>query len=177
MTMIARTTLLLGLAAVALAACGPEAKPEAPALSLSFADPAWNAEPIRPGAHCPKQGGDGMSPAIEVAGIPAGTSDIIVEFNDEGYQPLSYGGGHGIIGYAHDGAPTATLASVPPSKTDLGVPGARLVKTHRAGNFAPAGYLPPCSPASKYNLYSADVKALAPDGTLLAFGEIELGRY
>ena len=43
--------------------------------------------------------GIGATTALSVENIPAGANAIIVEFNDRSYQPLSYDGGHGKIGY------------------------------------------------------------------------------
>lgn len=166
-------------AATLLAACqgANDASSTTPRLTVGFADPAWTGGAVPAAAVCTQQGGKGATPALTVAGIPEGTAEIVVEFNDESYGPLSYDGGHGVIGYAHAGGDTATLASVPGGMRSLGVEGARVVKDTRAGGqFAQAGYIGPCS-GGRGNIYSADLSALGPDGKVLAIGEIRLGRY
>lgn len=146
------------------------------ALSLKFTDPAWDGKTVPEGQHCPLQGGLGATPPIEVSGLPAGTATVTVAFNDESYPPMN-NGGHGVIGFdvtPQNGA--AQLPSVPGNSADLPA-GAHVVTAARGtGDYASAGYLPPCS-GGNGNLYSATVTALDASGKELATGKIDLGHY
>lgn len=160
----------IGLAVLAFPAFGQDT------LTITFADSAWNGETVPPDQHCPLQGGHGATPALEVSGLPEGTTSVTVAFNDETYQPMN-DGGHGVIGF--DVTPTdgkATLPSVPGNTADLPA-GAHVVRASRApGEYASPGYLPPCS-GGQGNTYSATVTALDSSGAELASGKITLGKY
>ncbi len=146
-------------------------------LTVAFADPAWTGETVPEGQHCPLQGGSGATPTLTVSGLPEGTTQVNVEFNDESYEPLSTDGGHGIIGFAVTPAGrAATLPSVPGNTAEL-PEGTMVVAAARApGDYASPGYLPPCS-GGNGNTYSADVIALDAAGAELATGKITLGKY
>jgi hypothetical protein len=161
----------LGLAALALPAAAQST------LTIAFADPSWTGDKIPAGQHCRLLGGDGSTPALEVSGLPEGTAQVNVEFNDESYRPLSTDGGHGIIGFTvtpTDGA--ATLPSVPGYSTDLPEGAFVVAKARTRAPYDSVGYLPPCS-GGQGNTYSADVKALSADGTEVGNGYIVLGKY
>lgn len=166
----------LVLASFALAALAWPASAQS-TLTVAFADPLWTGGDIPEGQHCRLLGGDGSTPALEVTGIPDGTAQINVEFNDEDYRPLSTGGGHGIIGFPVTPAGgAATLPSVPGYSTDL-PPGAIVVaKSRTRAPYDSVGYLPPCSGGVGHT-YSATVRALTTDGTEVGNGYIVLGKY
>ena len=172
-----RATALFA-ATIALTACAPtggSAPSDAAKLTISFADPVWTGGRVPAGMNCEKDGGRGATPALTVAGLPEGTTEIIISYNDESYAPLSYDGGHGTLGYAA-GAGTASLPAVPGGTRVLPA-GVRIVKENRAtGSFATPGYLPPCS-GGRGNTYSADVTAVDDAGKILAAGKITLGSY
>ena len=89
-------------------------------LQVSLADPAWDGKKIPKGQQCTKFGGKGATPALRVENIPVGANAVIVEFNDRNYQPLSWNGGHGKIGFwVPEGASSAVLPSVPGETKDL----------------------------------------------------------
>ncbi len=145
-------------------------------LEVSFADSAWGGGKIPSGQHCSKQGGKGATPAFALANVPSGTTVFHVEFNDRNYQPLSYDGGHGIIGFKHGGGDTAVLPSVPGETKSL-PDGAWVEKKNRArGSFARDGYLPPCSNRRNHK-YWAMIKAIDANGDVLSEAKITLGRY
>jgi len=148
---------------------GGAANTEVARLSVAHADTSWNGVTVPPGQNCMKDGGFGNTPAIIVSELPVSTTAVHVEFNDASFEPLSFDGGHGTIGYhiggvgspsfphsleAKDG--TVRLPSVS-GETDflsltpqIGALGINkptfLVNRNRAtGDFAAAGYLPPCS--------------------------------
>jgi hypothetical protein len=163
------------LAAMALAALTFPGLAQSP-LTVTFADPAWTGDKVPAGQHCPLQGGTGATPALTVAGIPDGTRQITVAFNDETYQPMN-DGGHGVIGFevAATGG-EATLPSVPGNTLEL-PSGAYIVTAARGtGEYASPGYLPPCSGGAG-NTYTATVNALDSTGAMLASGKITLGKY
>jgi hypothetical protein len=172
---------LIVLGMVALAGCqttGYEPVSETlPSLNVSFTDAAWTGNKLPDGQHCSKFGGNGATPPMRVAGIPAGVNAIIVEFNDESFARLSYDGGHGTIGFWVSGG-QADLVSVP-GGTDKMPSGAFVEKRNRGTGL---GYLPPCS-GGKGNTYSAVVKAVykakgeGEKSKLYAEGYIKLGTY
>ena len=169
---------LLAAAPLVLAACqttGSSAPKNAAPLTVTFANTTWNGSVIPNGQQCSKFSGKGATPALTVTGVPEAAAEIIVEYNDESYAPLSYDGGHGKIGYIATSG-TTQIPSVPGESNRM-PDGARIVAGNRAtGSYAAAGYLPPCSGGNS-NQYSADVKAVDANGTVLAFGKISLGRY
>lgn len=151
-------------------------------LDASFADPAWDGKKIPKGQQCTKFGGGGGTPALRVENIPAEANAVIVEFNDRNYQPLSWDGGHGKIGFwIEAGSTAATLPSVPGETKDL-PEGSFVEKRNRAtGAYARPGYLPPCS-GGRGHRYFAVVKAVnkvegkrKPE--VLAEAKLQLGRY
>ncbi|MCF8482240.1 MAG: hypothetical protein K9H25_17585 [Rhodospirillum sp.] len=142
---------------------------------MTFADSAWGGGAVPSGQHCSKFGGHGATPGLTVGGIPGGTTEIQVEFNDASYAPLSSNGGHGKVAFTVSGS-TATLPSVP-GETATMPSGVRLVSKNRAqGDFAVPGYLPPCSGGAG-NTYFAVLKALDSQGKVLGSGRITLGTY
>lgn len=144
--------------------------------TVVFADPAWDGKKVPDGQHCKKYGGHGATPALRVSGIPEGTAMIVLEFNDLDYGPMSSGGGHGVIGFSHDGGTDASLPPVAGETSDM-PQGVTLVRKNRArGAFNAPGYLPPCS-GGRRNKYRAVVMALDANGDELAETEITLGRY
>ena len=152
-----------------------------PVLKVAFAGGSWNGKTIPAGQHCKKFGGNGSTPPLTVRGIPAGANAIIVEFNDEHFQPLSHDGGHGKVGFWISGR-EASLPPVP-GNTNTMPSGAFLEAENQAiGAWTSPGYLPPCS-GGQGNLYSAVVKAVykaktkAEASKLLAVGQIKLGTY
>jgi hypothetical protein len=172
--------------AVLLAACQTATyepmSEKLPALTVSFADTAWDGKTVPKGQQCNKFGGNGSTPSLVVEGIPAQANAIIVEFNDASYAELSTDGGHGKIGFWIEGGGKAVLASVK-GQTDEMPHGTFLEKRNRAtGSFATPGYLPPCSGGAG-NSYFANVKAVYKakseyeKSKLLATGTIQLGKY
>ncbi|WP_165837741.1 hypothetical protein [Zavarzinia aquatilis] len=158
-----------------LAMAGPVLADPAP-LTVTLADPAWTGDKIPEGQQCRKFGGKSpMTPALKVEGLPAGTVEVLVEFNDEDYYDLSFGGGHGIIGFAA-GPGTAVLPAVPGETWEM-PPGVRIADENRAtGSYATPGYLPPCSGGNDHR-YFAVVKAIDGNEEVLAEGQVTIGRF
>ncbi|QJR20703.1 hypothetical protein HKM20_16240 [Pelagibacterium halotolerans] len=128
------------------------------------------------GQHCSLQGGSGATPALNVAGVPEGTTEIHVAYSDETYQPMN-NGGHGTIGFnvtPADGM--VSLPSVPGETDDMSEPAFIAAPNATSGDFLAEGYMPPCS-GGNGNTYSAQVTALDDAGTVLASGDITLGTY
>lgn len=149
-------------------------------LSVRFADSTWTGSKIPAGQHCAKDGGKGATPALIVSGIPAEANAIIVEFNDQDFNNLSYDGGHGKIGFMiTPGQAEVTLPSVPGGTDDM-PEGVWVEKKNRAtGNWYTEGYLPPCS-GGRSHMYTADVYAVVKTGDdyeEIADTDIRLGRY
>jgi phosphatidylethanolamine-binding protein (PEBP) family uncharacterized protein len=138
-------------------------------------DAPWNGKQVPAGQNCRIFGGAGSTPPMQVAGIPAGTVWLVVEFNDRDFGPLSKNGGHGIIGFPVRGS-SAKLPAVP-GMTDKLPGGARvLAKARSTGNYASPGYLPPCS-GGRSHRYFAEVKAVDSASKVLAQTRVEMGRY
>ena len=145
-------------------------------LQVSFADAKWTGKRIPDGQHCKKFGGKGATPQLKVSGIPQGATAILVEFNDASYQPLSYDGGHGVVGFKYSGAGEAVLPPVP-GGTNKTPEGTWIERENRAtGDWASDGYLPPCS-GGRGNTYFAVVRAVDANKKVLAEAEITLGYY
>jgi phosphatidylethanolamine-binding protein (PEBP) family uncharacterized protein len=163
------------LAAAAFALVAAPAFAQA-ALTMKFADPAWDGKTVPKGQQCPLQGGMGATPPIDVSGLPDGTTHINVAFNDETYQPMN-NGGHGIIGFDVTLASgEAHLPSVPGNTAELPQGASVTTASRGTGDYASPGYLPPCS-GGNGNLYTATVTAVDASGKELASGRIELGHY
>ena len=117
------------------------------------------------------------TPPLKVGNIPAGTTHIIVSFNDESYGPMCCGG-HGAVRFKVDGNAIATLPAVPAETSDL--PDGVETESAHSGPYGSGAYLPPCS-GGRGNTYSADVKAVSvstgKSGKLLGRGKIYLGDY
>jgi hypothetical protein len=127
------------------------------------------------GQHCRLFGGDGSTPPMHIAGIPEGTVLLRIEFNDLSYDPLSYDGGHGVVGVDVTGA-EIELSALPGMTADL-PEGTRIIsKSRSSGKYASDGYLPPCS-GGRGNLYSASVKAMSADGKMLGKTKLSIGKY
>ena len=139
----------------------------------------WTGKKIPKGEQCKKFGGNGATPPIKITGIPKGTVEIEAEFNDRNFQPLSYSGGHGIIGFAVKGD-SVNLPKFPGETADkkLFPKGSRIIKNSRARiNGMPVkGYLPPCS-GGRNNLYQVLLKARSKDGKVLEQIYLTIGRY
>jgi hypothetical protein len=150
-----------------------------PTLTVSFSDSLWDGKKIPKGQQCSRDSGNANTPPLRVENIPEGVNAIIVEFNDESYQPLSYAGGHGKIGFWTNGKSSIDLPPQPAETKNLN-DGAWVEAPDRG--FNGTAYLPPCS-GGRGNFYSAEVKAVYknndPNGQskLYAKGYIGLGRW
>lgn len=145
-------------------------------LTVRFANPVWNGVTIPAGQHCPKFGGAGSTPALNVFELPTGTAALLLEFSEKGGKLDN--GGMGRIGYViNKGVASAQVPSIHGNSMNLPA-GFFLVSPHQ-GDDAPGAYLPPCS-GGKGVRYTLIVRALdAPnkDGKVLGEGRLELGRY
>lgn len=145
-------------------------------LTIRFANPVWNGVTIPAGQQCPKYGGAGSTPALNVFDLPAGTAALLLEFSEKGSKLDN--GGMGRIGYIiTQGVASTQVPSVHGNTMSLPA-GFFLVSPHQ-GDDAPGAYLPPCS-GGKSVRYTLTVRALdAPnkDGKVLGEGRLELGKY
>ncbi len=148
----------------------------APGFSVALGHPAWTGGAIPDGQQCTKYGGlFPRTPALMVRGLPLGTTQVVVEFNDADYAPLSSDGGHGKLTF--EAGPGDIMLPAVPGETNLMPPGVKVLAGNRAtGDFAKPGYLPPCSGGAGHR-YFALVKAVGPHGSVLAQGEITIGTY
>ena len=121
--------------------------------------------------------GSGATPALTLANVPAGTSAVVLAFNDETYQAMN-NGGHGAVRFAV--TPTNGAVSLPsvPGETDALPAGVTTEKAHLASDYSGTGgaYLPPCS-GGKGNTYTATVTALGAGDAKLGETRIVLGTY
>ncbi|MDB5507402.1 MAG: hypothetical protein JWR75_2040 [Devosia sp.] len=169
------------IAMLMLAACLPltgAAFAQMPEITATFADATWNGETVPAGQNCPLQGGAGATPALMLTGVPELTTAIRLSFNDETYQPMN-DGGHGVVEFAvtPDQTGAVELPSVP-GNTAEGLPdGVTIAAAARSeGDYASAGYLPPCS-GGQGNTYSANITALNAAGDEIGQGKVTLGKY
>ena len=149
-------------------------------LEVAFTDSRWTGGAVPNVGVCSRNGGEGMSPPLMVRNIPSSATDIIVEFNDLSYDPLSFGGGHGSIRIPVAGKREVRIPSVPGETFNL-PGGVFMERAHRAQQSAGA-YLGPCSRRGG-NFYEADVLAVVKSTTpsqpsqLLGRGSIMLGTH
>ncbi len=162
-----RNTLIAGLMMAASAASAQSFTAEL--------GPPWGGVNVPDGQQCRLFDGNGATPMIILQGLPEGTAQMRVEFNDKSYAPLADNGGHGVIGFQVSG-PNAVLPSVPGMTADLPDGAEVLAAARSGGQYASPGYLPPCS-GGRGNRYMADVIALDAAGGELARVSVELGRY
>lgn len=148
-------------------------------LTVSFLDKKWDGVTVPAGEQCRPHGGQGSSPALKVSGLPAGTTAVIVEFNDRSYAPLASGGGHGAIMVSVPAGAAQIDVPAVPTETNALPAGVTKVASHR-GDAPGAGagaYLAPCS-GGRGNVYVGQVHAVnAQTGKILAQGAFTLGRY
>ncbi|MGE4298182.1 MAG: hypothetical protein AB7E47_09160 [Desulfovibrionaceae bacterium] len=149
-------------------------------LQVAFVDAAWDGKFVPAGMQCAQFGGkNAMSPALRVGGIPAGADQIIVEFNDRTYTPLSTNGGHGAIAVAVPAGATEVVVPSVAGETNDVPAGVTVIHGHRAtwSVLKPGAYLPPCS-GGKGNTYFAIVHAVnTTDKVVLAQARVALGTY
>jgi hypothetical protein len=146
------------------------------ALTAKFTDPAWDGQAVPAGQQCSLNGGQGSTPSLELSGVPDGTTQIVLAFNDETYTPMD-NGGHGVIGF--DVAPVGGVVTLPaaPGETDALPTGVSVLKKNLGtGAYDKPGYLPPCS-GGNGNLYTVTITAIDAAGAKVSAAEIELGRY
>lgn len=156
----------------------PVANPAA--LQVEFADAAWDGVKVPSGMQCKRFGGkDAASPALNVSALPAGTTKVIVRFNDLSFPPLSRNGGHGsIMVNVPAGSDSVTVPSVPGETYNI-PEGVEVYKPHRATSrrVGKGAYLPPCS-GGQGNNYQAVVLAVDyATGQVLGTAEIGIGQY
>lgn len=168
MKKLAVLVLILALVAPATAASK---------LKVAFADPKWTGKLIPAGMHCSRFGGSNpTSPPLRISDIPQGTVRLIVEFDDESYQPLSYDGGHGKFALEVGGKSEVVFPPIPEG-VSKGLPeGVTLLASHRGWSDEPAGYLPPCS-GGRGNRYSVTIRAVSAAKKELGKGYLILGSY
>jgi hypothetical protein len=110
-----------------------------------------------------------LSPRIDVSNLPAGTTKIVVAFNDESYQRLATDGGHGKISVeVPRDAKSVTVPSVP-SEDETIPSGIKVEAKHRS--TTPGYYLAPCS-RGRGHVYAAEI--IAVKGGL--FGSSDLAK-
>ena len=144
-------------------------------------DTAWNGQEIPDGQQCSRHGGSGSTPPLKITGIPAGTDEIAIAFNDESF-PLMNNGGHGVLGFTLDNNRFISLPAIPGETNNLPV-GVRSIVPHQAtaAGYSPGtAYLPPCS-GGMGNRYSVTITAieLTSKGRARLLDQIKLplGRY
>jgi hypothetical protein len=135
----------------------------------------WDGKKVPAGEQCILHGGKGKTPPMEVSKLPNGTSWVHVEYNDQDYQPLSFNGGHGIIGYPVSGS-KVDLYSVNGMEAKLTGKAKVVKKARSTGKYASKGYLPPCS-GGWNNQYFAVIKAINSNGQVLEKKKVWIGRY
>lgn len=182
--------LVLGTTALALAiglsgcAGSYEPVPNMAKLNVKFADSKWDGITVPKNQGCRVDGEKGFMPTFTISNIPKGTNAIILEMNDEDYQPLSTNGGHGKVGYwVTPNSSSVTLPTVE-GETTSNLPKNVFIETasRSTNRYATNGFLPPCS-GGKGHIYHLDVKAVYKaknddeQSKLLGTSHIKLGKY
>ncbi len=150
-------------------------------LDVAFTDANWTGHAVPTVGVCKRDGGESMSPPLVVRNIPSGATDIIIEFNDLSYLPLSSGGGHGSIRVPVAGQTEVTIPAVPGETFNL-PEGVFMEAAHNGTVGGSGAYLGPCS-GGRGNIYEADVKAVSKStassqpSQLLGLGSIGLGSH
>ncbi|MDP3339524.1 hypothetical protein [Frigidibacter sp.] len=163
-TLIAAVFLFLASTPAALAA-----------MTVALGAP-WDGVTVPQGQQCKfNRSGKGATPPMTVTGLPAGTAQVVVAFNDRDYPPLSKQGGHGTIGFTVSG-PTASLPPVPGHTKKMPAGAAVVARAKSSGKYASPGYLPPCSGGTGHR-YFAVVSAVDAAGKTLEQVTVELGKY
>ena len=147
-------------------------------LALSHTDPTWKEgkEKVPDIGICEARnvGGKGMSPSIEVTGIPSGTVKLELHFTDENWYVGE--GAHGVVGFP---VPAGTKSVIVPSfkgETDKLPENIEAISSHQAQMLAGGVYLGPCSNGRGHN-YTVYVYAKNADGKTIANGKLPLGQY
>ncbi len=156
--------------------------PETSLLEVEFMPPTeWNGKIIPAHQGCQMLGGKGSTPPLYISKIPPETNLLILEIDNLDVLPLSRDGGHGSIGFYHNGEPTAVLLPVPGETYTLPT-FAFKEKSSKYNRAKPYPYMPPCQEHN--NMFSATVKAVKRTGSfdkqktdILAVGKIQLGKY
>ncbi|MGL1920939.1 MAG: hypothetical protein OCD03_07925 [Hyphomicrobiales bacterium] len=149
-------------------------------LNAEITDAAWDGKSVPEGQQCNKFDGNGMTPALAVANIPADADALVLAFDDRSYAPMS-NGGHGQIIYGiNKGTDSVNIPSVAAHTFDL-PDGFTMLSAHKAPSWDTAGaYLPPCS-GGRGNEYVVVVKAVTMAGAkvdkILAKVDVAMGRF
>ena len=115
-------------------------------LALSHTDPAWKdgkgKVPDIGICEARNVGGKGMSPSIEITGIPSGTVKLELHFTDEDWHAGE--GAHGVVGFP---VPAGSKSVIVPSfkgETDKLPANIEAISSHEAQMLAGGVYLGPC---------------------------------
>ena len=149
-------------------------------LDVAFTDASWTGKGVPTKGVCKQDGGESLSPPLMVRNIPSGATDIIIEFNDLSYPPLSSGGGHGSIRVPTAGKAEVMIPPVPGETFKL--PDGVFMESAHNGIGGAGAYFGPCS-GGRGNVYQADVLAVSKSAApsqpprLLGKGSIMLGTH
>lgn len=149
-------------------------------LQAKITDAAWDGKKVPQGQQCNRFGGDGMSPALAVSGIPADADALVLAFDDRSYAPMNNGGHGKVIYKIENGIDSVNVPSIPPHSFNL-PDGFSLLSAHKAPTWDTAGaYMPPCS-GGNGNEYVVVVKAVTMNADkvemILAEVDVAMGRY
>ena len=120
-----------------------------------------------------KVGGKGMSPSIQVEGLPMGTALLELHFTDEDWKSE---GAHGVVGYLVTGGEKSLVIPSFKGETNTLPENFKAVSKHKARGLAGGIYLGPCS-GGKGHRYAVYVYAKDQAGKNLAKAKLPLGRY
>ena len=149
-------------------------------LTVHFVDSGWDGQTVPAWGRCRDCGGEGLSPALRIGGLPPEATEVVVEFDDLSFLALSEDGGHGTLAIATGGLDEVVLPSVHEETMTL-PQGVRCVRKHRCSPYGhePGAFKAPCG-CGNGNEYMATVMALrgrGDDEVLLAKTEIALGSF
>lgn len=136
-----------------------EVSPNKVNLNASFVDNKWDGTKVPSDEVCSNFNKKvGSTPAIKITNIPAGTTKIILSFNDLTYTKMA-GGGHGVISYdVSNQGPSIVIPSMLGETFNL-PKNFKSEKAHRGNRGDKGAYLAPCS-GGKGNTYTVDIEAI-----------------
>ena len=146
-------------------------------MSVSHTDADWNngegKVPKIGICKARKVGGKGMSPSIQVDGLPMGTVLLELYFTDEDWNSE---GAHGVVSYKVSSGEQSLVIPSFKGETNNLPQNFKAISKHKARKLSDGIYLGPCS-GGKGHTYVVYIYAKDKKGKKLAKAKLSLGKY